>query len=555
MKAFSHFQMPVILAALFSPSLAAIEGYRQIPFVLPADVEQVLVADADGDGNRELLAVTGTELRIYFQTDDEFNFSSGFQSISLPGDAVGWDLSYGYGDQNLAIVALVDGREVFLWRIQDQTVSEPETVMSGLNGFLTKGVNRLHFSRDINDDGRDDLIIPGAGVLQLYIGNGDGSYQPGITVQTEVRMRTVLTPGQLERETGQSMTIPLMELRDINADGASDLVSRTDEQLDVFLAEPGAGQYFSSAPSYSIDIAAIEARLGEFDFDRLDFSNLTGILAITHEELLEDVDGDGIDDLLLREGGKVSLFAGNSRGMDLEQPRQVLRSGGNVLSVFLFDEDEDGLKDLWLWRVETISVGDVFLWLALSGSIAVEAFIYPNQGQSFSRRPNRKITVELKFPSALRLASEAMSIAREARESSEQPTPPNVTANVDDSMEREDLLVLAGNQLDVFLNSVIPVTRTDPFLDGLGYTRERDEYEIDIRDVIDNASINGDADLESVSGRNPDSRLTIDGEINSGDVIPIELNGDGLDDIFVFTRRDRVQVRGILLLSGSQGSL
>ena len=53
----------------------------------------------------------------------------------------------------------------------------------------------------------------------------------------------------------------------------------------------------------------------------------------------------------------------DSQGMDLDQPRQVLRSGGNVLSVFLFDEDDDGLKDLWLWRVETISVGDVFLWL------------------------------------------------------------------------------------------------------------------------------------------------------------------------------------------------
>jgi len=538
--------------ALYAPWLLALEGYQQIPFVLPADVQQVLVADADGDGNRELLAVSDDELRVYFQTDGQFNFDTGFQTISLPGDAVGWDLSYGYGDQKLAIVALVDGREVLLWRVQDQKISAPETIMSGLNGFLTKGINRLHFSRDINDDGQDDLIIPGAGVLELHIRNNDASYQPGITVQTEVRMRTVLTPGRLERETGQSMTIPLMELRDINADGASDLVSRTDEQLDVFLADQDTGQYFAATPSYSIDIAAIEERLGEFDFDRLDFSNLTGILAITHEELLEDVDGDGIDDLLLREGGKVSLFTGNSQGMDLEQPRQVLRSGGNVLSVFLFDEDEDGLKDLWLWRVETISVGDVFLWLALSGSIAVEAFIYPNQGESFARRPARKITVDLKFPSALRLATQAMDIAREAREGSDQPSLPNVAANVDNSLEREDLLVLAGNRLDVFLNSVVPVTRTDPFLDGLGYSRERDEYEIDIRDVIDNVSINGDAELESVSTRSADFQLTVDGEINNGDVIPIELNGDGLDDVFIFTRRDRVQIHGLLLLSGTQ---
>ncbi|MBT8146304.1 MAG: VCBS repeat-containing protein [Gammaproteobacteria bacterium] len=538
-----------VLAALQTPWLMALDGYRQIPFALPANVQQVLVADADRDGSRELLAVSDDELRIYFQTDGAFDFENGFQTIALPGDAVGWDLSYGYEDDSLAIVALIDGREVLLWTVTDQQISAPQTIMSGLTGFLTKGINRLHFSRDLNDDNRDDLIIPGAGVLELFIRSSDGSYQPGITVQTEVSMQTVLTPGRLERKTGQSMTIPLMELRDINADGASDLVSRTDEQLDVFLANLEAGQYFSATPSYSIDIAAIEERLGEFDFDRLDFSNLTGILAITHEELLEDVDGDGIDDLLLREGGKVSLFAGTSQGMDLEQPRQVLRSGGNVLSVFLFDEDEDGLKDLWLWRVETISVGDVFLWLALSGSIAVEAFFYPNQGDSFARRPARKITVDLRFPSALRLASQAMDIAKQARESGELPAPPNVTANVDNSLEQDDLLVLAGNRLDVFFNSVIPVTRTDPFLDGLGYSRERDNYQIDIREVIDNVSINGDAELESVGDRIADFQLPINDEVNSGDVISIELNGDGLDDVFVFTRRDRVQIHGLLLLS------
>ena len=64
------------------------------------------------------------------------------------------------------------------------------------------------------------------------------------------------------------------------------------------------------------------------------------------EELLEDVNGDQVDDLVLREGGKVSLFKGTTDGMDFDKPLQVLRSGGNVLSTFLYDENEDGLKQL-----------------------------------------------------------------------------------------------------------------------------------------------------------------------------------------------------------------
>ena len=60
------------LATLWASWLSALESYQQIPFTLPADVQQVLVADADGDGGRELLAVSENELRIYFQRDGSF---------------------------------------------------------------------------------------------------------------------------------------------------------------------------------------------------------------------------------------------------------------------------------------------------------------------------------------------------------------------------------------------------------------------------------------------------------------------------------------------------
>ncbi len=555
MKASRYFPRFILVTLLLKTAAvqgAELEGYQQFAFHLPGDTEQLLVADADNDGYSELIAVTENELRIYFQSDGVFDFASGYQTITFSGDAIGWDLSYGYqidGQPSLAIVALVDGKQVMVWRVQQRQISEPEILISDLDGFLPKGVNRLHFTRDINDDGLDDLIIPGAGVLNLYIRNPDRSYQSGISVQTEVRMRTRLNPNGLERQTGQSITIPLMELRDVNGDGLSDLVSRTEEQLAVFIAEDKGAQYFLPTPTYSLDIAAIQERLGDFDIDKIDFSNLTGILSLTHEEILEDINADGIDDLLLREGGKVSLFIGTPEGISFEQPKQVLRSGGNVLSTFLFDENEDGLKDLWLWRVETISVGDIFLWLALSGSIAVEAFIYLNDGEKFARRPSRKITVNFKFPSAIRLASSAMDIAREVREVEDEQPLPNTAANIDDNPSAEDLLVLINNKVEIFLNSIEPVTSTDPFLDGLNYIRDRDDYEINIGNIINNISINGNSELERVRNKVADYQISLNQSVTSGDIIPVKLNPDDRDDIFIFIERDNDQIRGLLLLS------
>jgi len=533
--------------------VTAIDGYQQMDFQFSADTKQVLAVDVNNDGSKELLAVTETTLQLYTLQNGKFNFQEEFASLELPGSAIGWDISPGYGDtaENLSIVALIDGQRVLRWDFTEQGLSEPTVLIEGLNGYHTRGMHRLRFSRDVNDDGVDDLIIPGAGELELYIRNPDQSYQPRIRVRTQVRLQTNLNSSRLERRVGQNITIPLMALRDVNGDGRSDLISRTDQQLDVFLASIDSDNQFSPDPSYSIDIAEIEERLGDFDLDRLDFSNLTGILSITHEELLEDVNNDGVDDLILREGGKVSLFAGTATGMNLEQPSQVLRSGGNVLSVFLYDEDGDGLKDLWLWRVETVSVSDVFLWLALSGDVAVEAFIYPNNGQNFARRPTRKITVELAFPSALRLASSAMGIAREAREFAEQPTPPNAIANIDSDTSQQDFLMLLDNQLQVFLNVIEPVTRTDPFLDGLNYSREQDNYRIDVREIIENVAINGGPELAAAQSRSPDLSLDIAADSIEKDIIPVELNGDNLDDLLIFVERTDTHIHGILLLSNA----
>src|SRR5690606_34362055 len=165
----------------------------------------------------------------------------------------------------------------------------------------------------------------------------DGSYGNALRVKSRTANWSRLRqPENLAGRVGQSVRIPALNIRDVNNDGRMDLVSSSEQSIDVFLARQDGG--FPSRPAYSVDLQALRERVGEMDFEQLDFSNLSGLLAHTFEIELEDVDGDRVEDLLVREGGRITLFGGTATGMAMDKPRQVLKSSGNVLAIALKDE-------------------------------------------------------------------------------------------------------------------------------------------------------------------------------------------------------------------------
>lgn len=525
-------------------------SYQTLPFQLESVGERIVPVDMNGDGLPDLLVSNENTLSLYLQkkVEPQFDFKTADHILELPGTATGWDVDHGQGrsadsSERKRILAVVDGKQVLAWVLETASFSKPKVIMDNVDGFLPPGFYPLRFVRDVNSDGSSDFLIPTSGKLRLYLGAGADTYSDGMDMSVFINeSANIFSYGNLQSRVGGDINVGSLTLRDINNDGHDDIISRGSGPKQLFLADSNGN--YPELPSMESELDSEFTMKPEEFMENMD--NLSALVNRMNFDTFGDINDDDIDDYIVKEGNKVSLYFGGKNGFDLNKPDQILKSSGNLLAPFFYDEDDDGKKDLVLLRIENLSLSDLIFKAVFATNIKVENYVYRNKGDRFATRPHRKVTISLDLPALIKLP-------KIIEEFEEKQITRSVIAALDDDRKFNDILLLREKNIEVYKNvELLDSSEAEDFArEILGIRPDKDEYSFDINDI---GNLIPNPVLQIIEDQDPDLMIpigfgdeTLDLEV--ADFQRANISNDKRDDFFVFTDRTDTSVSGYLLIS------
>ncbi len=526
------------------------EGFDQLEL---GHVDGLSLCDLDGDRRLELLVA-----------DDRRLFT-----LSLDGTPIGAaverreERALGFcvapSPFSEKSVYLIQGQgEVVLWRaVVDPATGQPrfETVplIQDREIALPAQIVELRFAQDVDGDGAVDLVLPLRDSIRICFAEKVSSgaaprFRRGPRVRQEVRATLVFPKvDDLRAEVSQTIDIPAIDVEDQNGDGHPDLSSRSQDLVQFYWSDGGGN--LPEAPTFELDLKGIRESLDGFGEETLDPTNLFKALrgVVSHE--IRDFDGDGRIDLLLRQGPKISLFAGGEKGFDRDQAVQVLKTSGNLLAAFSADDNHDGRADLCMLRINDLSLADVLFWLVAGGSLKLDLFAYHQEApRRFARKPSSQRTVHLSFPALLSLGDdleeEGKRFARTAA------IVPAYATLGPDRIENDVVRITDDRAIEVFLDVETlpsPKESSTAWKDLLARydlkVRRGEPLDLKLKEIFDWVPLPRAALKEKLRLRQPDRRLSFaaagcfqeeGADADSRPTLFVEdIDFDGVDDFLV----------------------
>ena len=311
------------------------------------DITQAEIADFNDDGINDLIALTATDLVIFYNEDDGFGtLTEGdtlpvtstnlqtFELVDLEAD----------GDLDI-IVGAISGDNVNL-----QILGNVASVFTIVDEKVTSGILDLDIG-DIDNDGIDDLIAASnSNISQFFKGNDAGGFNA--PVQTGGRNNSQV------------------ELFDMDLDGNLDALFGTSGSLFYYRGD-GLGAFENISNSTNIEAPFVIAdlnndgvddiigqengnlrvRLSSIAGDNIDFGlNFLNVSGFDEFFTVKDINSDGNLDVIAFEGfaRTISTALGDGEGGFVKYELDVFSAGDNDLSLSIGDMNDDDKLDAFI---------------------------------------------------------------------------------------------------------------------------------------------------------------------------------------------------------------
>ncbi len=279
-------------------------------------------------------------------------------------------------------------------------------------------IHHVDISRDLNDDGLDDLVVPAVDGFWVLTQSGDGSFAEAVKLGPPEPFRNERAFDD-ERPYGETgivpVTIPWYLSRvhqfDYNRDGRSDLVFWNEDHFDVYL-QNSRGHFDSVAETFTVD--------APFDSDGT-YSLIFGFSGESKFKLLfgfrkkqkrtvlrgfRDLNGDQVADLIthslegrsmVRQRSRYEVYLGSAtedgvvfaaKPSTSIQPQGRPGEPAGYAVQWLQDLDDDGKVDATLQVVKT-GLGGMLRVLG-ANSIAVNLEFYRMEGDTYPDEPTAR---------------------------------------------------------------------------------------------------------------------------------------------------------------------
>ena len=317
-------------------------------------------------------------------------------------------------DVSFVDVAAIDGRDRLITYepgriraldLESGTSPELVAVGSSFHPPHEGPIPHVDVTRDVNGDGLDDLVVPGADGFRVFVQTGDGAFADPVTVGP---------PAELARIYGADgyRFDPWSESRiheiDFDGDGRRDLAFWNGDHFEV-RRQDLRGLFSADAETFTVDVA----------FDSDDRSWLAaGEMRGRVLDALTDVNGDGVPDLVIaslrgrrladkRSAVEVYFGARSPAGGIAfgSSPDTVIGTDGVQLGIERHDLDRDGQLDMMVTTIGTrLLRGTPFRRFAgfMGGEIHLQLELFRMDGGHYPDAPDATRRINLQYPGAHR---------------------------------------------------------------------------------------------------------------------------------------------------------